>query len=568
MKQKLLFLFIINFSYFSYASEIIIIPSNQYNIDITKSLIVTNLDVNFINSTWTNEKTSINFDVEYTFETPLNTIKIGIPYKVKNIIDNKIFTLYFTQLPLISIKTNDIIVDEPDVWGDFKLVESNQKIVNSKIGIQYRGATSQTYPKKPFEIKFWNDNEGKETHDESLLGMHSDDGWNLQALYNESLRLHSKTSNELWKLIHKPYYIASEPEAASGIEMKYGELFLNEQYQGIYCVGEKVNRKLLKLKKYNNNIKGELYKGDQWGESTTLNSLLPFDNNNLSWGGYEYKHPKELTDWASIYNFVNFVINETDENFNNSYRYKFNISNAVDYFIFLNLLRATDNRGKNLYVAKYNTNEPYFYVPWDLDGTFGTIWNGQHENITTDLLSNGLYNRLMNDCSANGFREKLNLRWNELRNTIITQSNLMNMLTANYNLLKKNGVYEREHMAWPEYNADVNELDYISNWLTNRLSYLDSKFSESCTTLDVVKFDKVLKTIVYPNPTSDIINISFVDDVSHNIFLYDSNGKLILTKHSEEYEDQISIKSLSNGVYYLKVVDSENKIDVKTIIKN
>lgn len=568
MQKKLLFFFFFSSFYFSHANEIIITPSNQYNIDINKSLIVTNLDVKYINATWSGEKTSITFDVVYNFETPVTTIKIGIPYNLINPIDSKIYILYFTQLPLISITTNGVIVDEPNVLGNFKLIESNQNYLVSNIGIQYRGASSQYLPKKPFEIEFWNDEQGTETHDESLLGMHSDDGWNLQAMYNESLRFHSKTNNDLWKLIHKPYYINSEPEAVSGIEMKYAELFLNGEYKGIYCIGEKVNRKLLKLKKHNGKIRGELYKGDQWGGSTTFSALTSYDNNNLFWGGFEYKHPKEETDWGNLYNLTNFIINDSNNNFIDSYKSKFEVNNAVDYFIFLNVLRATDNRGKNLYIAKYNNNEPYFYVPWDLDGTFGTIWNGQHENITNDLLSNGLYDRLMNDCSTDGFREKLNLRWSELRRTIITHSNLMSMLTDNYNLLKENGVYERENIAWPDYNANENELEYISTWLMDRLAFLDLKFSENCSTLDVATFDKVFQTVVYPNPTSDFVNVSLFDKVNFTMFLYDMTGKLIWKKHSESNQEQISLKDLTKGVYYLKIIDSDNKVDVKSIIRN
>lgn len=430
MKQKLLLLLFLNFFYFSYAGEIIVIPSNQFNIDNNKKLILSNLDVTYINKQWSGEKSSITFDVNYDFETPVTIIKIGTPYRVINPADNKLYLLYFTELPLITISTINTIADEPDVLGKFKLIDTNQNLVVSNIGIQYRGASSQFFPKKPFEINFWNDEQGAETHDESLLGMHSDDGWNLQAMYTEPLRFHSKTSNDLWKLIHKPYYLSSEPEAASGIEMKYAELFLNGEYRGVYCVGEKVNRKLLKLKKYNKNIKGELYKAAEWGESTALNSLLPYDNYELSWGGFEFKHPKEQTDWENISNFVDFVVNKADSDFFREYKNEFNINNSIDYLIFINLLRATDNVAKNLYFAKYSTNEPYFYVPWDLDGTFGSIWNG-HENITNDLLSNGLYNRLLDDCSAGGFREKLNLRWSELRNTLITHSNLMTMLTNN-----------------------------------------------------------------------------------------------------------------------------------------
>ncbi|WKL49031.1 CotH kinase family protein [Flavobacterium pectinovorum] len=566
MKQKLLYLFFSLSFYISYAQEIII-PSNQYNIDANKSLIVTNMDINYVNTTWEGEKSSITLDVSYNFEIPVSVIKVGTPYSLINPSDSKKYILYFTALPLITITANSEIVNEPNVLGNFKLIESNQKIITSDIGIQLRGAYSQSLPKKSFEIEFWEDQNGTETHDVSLLGMHSDDSFNLQAMYNESLRFHSKTNNDLWKMIHEPYYLNLEPEVVSGIEMKYAELFLNGEYRGIYCVGEKVNRKLLKLKKHNGNIRGELYKGDQWGNSSTFTSLIPYNNDDLLWGGLEYKHPKEVTDWSNLYQFVDFVINETNSNFYAEYKTKFDLKNAVDYFIFLNLLRAADNSGKNLYIAKYTTNEPYFYVPWDLDGTFGTIWNGQHENITNDLLSNGFYNRLLNDCSTNGFRETLNLRWQELRSKLITHDKLMDMLTSNYNILKENGVYEREHLAWPDYNADEGEIEYISTWLTNRLSYLDIKFSETCNTLDVATFDQVSKTLVYPNPTSDIINISSIDNLSHYLSLYDRTGRLIFSKKSEGNQDQISIKDLSKGIYYLKIVDSENKVDVKTIIK-
>lgn len=567
MKQKLLFIFIFCAVYISHSQEKIIIPSNQFNIDSTKFLIVTNLDVDYVNSNWVNEKSSIALDTIYNLEPPVTTIKLGIPYKLVNSVNGKIYNLYFTKLPLVTITTDSIIGNEPSVLANFKLIDTDQKLITSYIGIQYRGAYSQTLPKKSFEIEFWDDKTGTESRDVSLLGMHSDDGFNLQAMYNEPLRFHSKTNNDLWRMIHKPYYIKSEPEAVSGIEMKYAELFLNGVYRGIYCIGEKVNRKLLKLKKYSGNIKGELYKGDEWGTSTLFSLLTPYDNNELLWGGFEYKHPKEATDWMNIYNFVDFVINETDGSFNAHYKTKFELNNAVDYFIFLNLIRATDNRGKNLYIAKYNTNEPYFYVPWDLDGTFGTIWNGQHENTTNDILSNGLYERLLNDCSEEGFRKKLNLRWQELRSTFIDHDKLIEMLKSNYTFLKQNGIYEREHIAWPDYNPDENEIDYISNWLIDRLNYLDIKFSETCNTLDVATFDQVSKMIVYPNPTSDIIYISLRNNVNHSIFLYDSTGKLILIKYSQQNQDNISIKDLAKGIYYVKIVDSENKIDVKSIIK-
>src|SRR5690606_8152803 len=137
-------------------------------------------------------------------------------------------------------------------------------------------------------------------------------------------------------------------------------------------------------------------------------------------------------DWSNLYNLIDFVKNSNNNEFYAQYQNKFQLDNMVDYFIFLNLLRATDNTGKNIYIAKYDTEEPYFYVPWDLDGTFGIIWSGNHENITNDILRNKLYDRLLQDCSVNGFREKLRDRWNSAKQSIFNHDFLMNKFQESY----------------------------------------------------------------------------------------------------------------------------------------
>ncbi|WP_291141165.1 CotH kinase family protein [Flavobacterium sp. UBA7680] len=568
MKQRILLFFLFFSFYTFYANQRIDVPSNQYGIDNSKSLIITNLDVNSINSSLSGEKSSISFDVLYNFKTPVSEIKIGIPYSIVNTITNKTYTLYFTQLPLIRISTENEIIRDESKLANFELIESNKKFVSSKIGISYRGETSyKLFEKKPYEINFWNDDEGKVTHDESLLGMHSDDGWNLQAMYNEPLRFNNKTGWELWRSICTPYYSSKEPEAVSGIQQEYAELFLNGEYQGLYCVGEKVNRKLLKLKKYNEKVHGELYKAKKYAGATLFRYMTSYDNNRAEWSGYECKYPNEV-DWSNLYKWTDFVINNFNAKLYNDPKSEFRINNDAEYFIFLNLIRATDNLGKNFYIAKYNSGEPFFFVPWDLDATFGNVWNGDHEDVTDDLQADKFFNLLLNDCSEGGFCSRLSSRWKELRKTVITHDKLMLMFTNNYNVLKQNGAYERESLVWNDYKANSDELNYISQWLTKRIAFLDKTFGEMCGgTLDVKAFDKVSNIVVYPNPTSDMINISSKDNLLHTVFLYDSTGKLVLTRYSRDNEDKISIKHLSSGIYFLKVVDEENKIDLKKIIK-
>lgn len=173
------------------------VPSNQYTIDYKKGIVVSNVNLNGINSTSNDIKTHIKLDVIYTFLDNVHTLKIGEKYRIINQTNNSLLDLYFTELPIIQIITENIIVDEPRVFAQFSIVEMNQNEIKSNIGIEYRGAYSQNFEKKPYRIEFWEDNKGEITKDVSLLGMRSDDDWNLNAIFNEPSRINSKLSNDL-----------------------------------------------------------------------------------------------------------------------------------------------------------------------------------------------------------------------------------------------------------------------------------------------------------------------------------------------------------------------------------
>lgn len=548
------------------SNDTIQVNSNQYFIDETKELVLTNLDVELINLTWTDLKSHILLGDLYQFSTSVATVELGTPYEIVKTSNNAVYTIYFSELPIINISTAFEIVDEPNVLAYFEMIESNQNYLESHIGIQYRGASSQAYPKKSMEIKFWTDETGDDTQDFSLLGMVNDDGWNLQAMYNEPLRIRSKTNNDLWRMIDTLYYQDSEPEAINGIRMNYVEIFINEIYQGVYCLGEKVNRKQLKLKKHNGNIRGELYKGDSWGAST-FTSIPSFNNSSLFWGGFEYKHPEEEVDWSNIHELADFVINASNPDFYSDYQNRFVIDNLVDYFIFLNLLRATDNTGKNIFIAKYDTDEKYFYVPWDLDGSFGTIWAGTNDNTTNDILSNGLYNRLMYDCSVNGFRAKLKERWNELRSDLITHDSLMSLFESSYNFLLENGIYEREPIAWNDYSFDNQGIDYMSSWITNRINYLDVKFNETCTPLsineNIIESDFIQ---IYPNPTNDLIYLESKKTEIYTVKIYNNIGELVLKQTITPANKVISLRHLDKGIYFLNTENTDNVATYKIVL--
>lgn len=534
--------------------DTITVPDMMFSIDHEKRLIVTNYDVNLINSSRIRPKAFIRMDKVYEFDDAVENLEIGIEYQITNSAGNSKYGLHFTQLPIIRIETESKIVDEPRVMAMFIMVESNKKKTVSDIGIEYRGGWSQNYPKKSFRIEFLKDTITRKTRNVSLLDMRSDDDWNLQGMYNEPLRLRSKVCFDLWKMIHILHYKSQEPEAVNGIEMKYAELFLNGSYQGVYCVSERVDRKQLKLKKSDNKIRGELYKGISWGGACTFDLLPDYNNETDVWGGLEYEYPEKIY-WDNIYAFVDFVINETDEQFYSKYQSFFNIDNAVDYFIFLNLLRATDNMGKNIYIAKYDAGQQYFYIPWDLDGTFGIMWDGCRDNVTNDLLTNGFYRRLWHDCSKNGFREKLKAKWEHLRDSVVTIEKLTGTFQNNYDYLNESGVYQREVLVWDSCSPGPQDLQYMFQWIEKRLEYLDSRFSEKCEQSKIVNRNIKKRQIFkcYPNPVSSIAKFDFQSDNLFQVSIFDNKGRLLLSDILNNKKRQICVDKLAAGIYYLKV---------------
>ncbi|RZJ93721.1 MAG: hypothetical protein EOO60_04680, partial [Hymenobacter sp.] len=504
----------------------VVIAPKFYHVDEQHHLVLINKPVEEIMAAAsTSDSNALMLDKEYSFNK--TDLDLGTERAYTAAANNTAYTVYFTKLPIIHINTRYRIVDAPNVYATFSMSESNGALTTSNLGIEIRGGNSQSYDKKSYELSFWADTLGTTSRDVKLLGMRTDNKWNLQAMYNEPLRVNSKVANELWQEISKLSYQAKEPDAKNGIATAYAEVFVNDEYRGIYALTERIDKKQLKLKKYSNSIKGELYKGSQWGGAVTFTELPDFNNANNYWGGFEYKHPEEYTDWTNLYDFVNFVKTSTDAEFMKQYQSRFELRNAVDYYIFLNVLRATDNYGKNLYIAKYNVGEPYFYVPWDLDGVFGNNWMGLNDNTTDDIVTNGFYKRLNQDCSASGFRSLLGRRWAELRAKVLTPEYIMAKFAANNAYLQTNSVYQREQAVWPGFRYDQTQLTYVATWLTKRLAYLDGAFSQRCTTLSATT-SKVGPTVqLYPNPAHDYLAVEAAVP-NYEVCIQDVSGRVAL----------------------------------------
>jgi uncharacterized repeat protein (TIGR01451 family) len=422
-------------------------------------------------------------DKLYGFDTLISTISTDRFYTVN--CNDTSYTLSFTNFPIIAINTRGVdIVMNITTKGSIAIADTNGSSSHSFIKVNVRGASSAFYPKKSYKIKFVADTINQKSKDTTLFGMREDSDWILLAMYNEPLRVMNATSHALWRNMHELYFQNQEPNALSAIRTKYVDVFVNGSYAGIYLLGEQIDRKQLQLKKTRDNgsIRGELYKGSDWTEATLFTGIPARNGNDTTWAGFELKYPDQAGFWTNLYDLVDSTVNWSDTKFINQITSKWHIDNLVDYFLFVNLVRATDNIGKNLYIARYKENEPYIFIAWDLDGTWGYIWDGSQQNTTNDILANGFFSRLL-ALNPASFKQKVKARWFTLRTGMLSTINLQNALTSNVSSLSLNGAYLREAVKWPIGNIDGG-LAYSTTWISNRTTFLDNyfgQFPDPCT---------------------------------------------------------------------------------------
>lgn len=348
--------------------------------------------------------------------------------------------------------------------------------------IRHRGTSSAKYQKKSYAIKLL-DEQGKKK-DVAFFDMRSDNYWILDAMAVDKARMRNRVAMDLWlDFSVKTWYISKEPEMCNGYHGKFVEVYVNDDYQGLYCWMERVDRKQLKLKKAKNTtINGVLYKSTSWSGGFFKN-LSPYDNKSGTWMRYEYEYPDvedSLITWTPLYEVMNFVDTASAQVFAEQIASLMDIPVWMDYYIFTDLLSARDNLGKNLYLSFYNINQDLklLVTPWDLDHSFGRTYSGGIESAETKCNWAEPYRRLEQDLP--GYYTELLRRYAELRGTFFTVEALAKRFSDYFDLFYTSGAAQRETEKWSGVDGidwDFSEEEsYIISWLQDRLRYTDALF--------------------------------------------------------------------------------------------
>ena len=381
----------------------------------------------------------------------------------------KELTLSFTNLPMVQIVTPNQIIDEPQKLARFTINYSadSSNTMTSFVGIDFRGGSAQFNPKKSYGFSFLKTMDLGSKTSKALFGWEPKEDWILDALYNDGSRLRNKISFEIWH--------AMNPFQHQAIQSKWVELYVNNDCQGLYCLNEQMNAEQLNL----TDSEAVLYKATAWGDGATtfeyLSSAAPLFVD--VWDGWEQKYPKpkDRIHWQPLYELRDLIVHKSALEFVRDIEEQIDLAIFIEYYIFLNLISATDNTGKNIIWARPNAQAPFFIIPWDLDGSWGRFWDGTNSNATT-ILSNKLFDRLL-ALNPNNFKGNLKRRWLALRGGVLSYSNLENVFEDSFNEIGRSDILAIENRTWNSRIHIQQEQQYIKNWTLTRLNFLDVYFS-------------------------------------------------------------------------------------------
>lgn len=420
----------------------------------------------------------------------------------------------FTSLPVVKMygsfnnnyQQGSIIVHEPDA--------PLPQLLNMKA--KWRGGitNSNGKHKRNYHVKLLDEN--GEKLEKKFFGLRNDNSWILESCQVDMSRIRNRVLTDIWNdYSSAPYYIAQESKARTGTRGRFVELILNDEYRGIYCMTENMDRKQMKLKKYDEDTKkihGQLWKSKDWSYAVFMGTrpdggYYPKDflsnpnGNSEMWDSYQVKYPAledvSPTEWSTLYNAVDLVCSASDDNFVHSVSDYFDMPVVIDYYILMETILSTDNHGKNMFFAVYDKakSSKITFGVWDMDATCGQRWSDDYwhqsflgpEQDYAQFISNyehGDYNlfRRLRNTDANDFNMKVRKRYRDLRQGPLATENILNRFRMQLNEFKTCGAAQREYDKW-SYDSDVayrqldfdNEMDYLEDWFTRRMNYLDTK---------------------------------------------------------------------------------------------
>ena len=404
-------------------------------------------------------------------------------------------TAWVSEIPVVEL-TYDAARFNSDSFipAKFTLYKADS-ISTYTCSVRQRGGTSLVYDKPNYAVKFYD--EAGQKLDVRLLDMRKDNHWILDGMAMDHSKMRNRVSMDVWLASSRPpYHQELEPKAINGYRGRYVEVYANGDYMGVFCLMERVDRKQLKLKKYGINeddgtpyLRGVLYKAINGKQTRTpyfyWNANEPDDASSYYdgvQGEYPDVHEGEPWSWQPLRKNIYFLCGYTGTYFSNNIGKRYDLPVFIDFVLFLDLLYAYDNVGKNYMCWFYDFNSGDLRLgvtPWDLDATWGLSVTGTRIAADTELSNKTNFNTRMSQ-HYRSYADTLAVRYAALRDSLWTETALCGYFDRYFDLLDHTGAWQRDQRRWENYYCKVRDMEpeqqFIHQWIHDRLAFLDKAY--------------------------------------------------------------------------------------------
>lgn len=409
-----------------------------------------------------------------------------------------------SDLPLVFIDTGgQSIRDDPRIGANMRIVNNgpgNRNEVtdpatdyDGPITIEWRGSTSQGFPKKQYG--FETQDAAGENHNVSLLGMPAENDWILNAPYSDKSLIRNVLAYDLGNALGR-----------YAPRTRFCEVFLNGTYQGVYVLMEKIKRDTNRV-----NV-AQIDATVTAGDALTGGYILKIDKFTGSGGDgwdsvveaegymnpyYQYDYPEASDLNDSQKEYIQQVVSDFETSLmadDSSYQNIVDTGSFVDFMIVQEVSRNVDAYRLSTFMHKYRDSAGgllHMGPLWDFNLGFGNAdyragfeTSGWAFNEETPFW----WPRLLEDPVFIG---ELRCRWEQLREGVLSDQSIISRLES-----YESEIFESQERnfrrwpilgehVWPNYyvgESHAQEMDYLENWLLNRLEWLDSNIPGTCVT--------------------------------------------------------------------------------------
>ncbi len=492
-------------------------------------------------------------------------------------------SVFESTLPILLVKSEAQIQDEPKVPGSIKIIDSgginssdSQVFVfESDLAIEKRGNSSLAFfPKNNYGFEL-RDAENVD-YSAPLLGMPSEEDWILHGPYSDKTLLRNMLAFELGSTFDN-----YSPRT------RLVELVLNNNYHGVYVLMEKIKRD-------NDRVDiAKLDADDIAGDSLTGGYIFRVDHGDPEWFslfgvqgnnnqklGFQNYYPKrenmqfEQKEYLETYvDSFEYALRSTTKTYGGKHiRDYIDLESFAEHFLINEYTNNVDAYRLSAYLHKDKKSKGGKIKAgpiWDYNLAFGNAdyCNGVSSNLWmyTGECSYTIpfwWQELMN---MTEFQTLVRCKWEEVKNgkfhpdylhSVIDQhvENMGDAVERNFDRWDVLGFY-----VWPNgvvFSSYQSEINFFKNYIEDRWEFLDGSLPNVCTTPvdEVVQFSANL----YPNPATSDVRIDLVSGSQDiTVMLSSSLGTLIRQiELKEQTTNTISVKDLNSGIYVIQYLDS------------